>query len=170
MAVFLCAIFFDYFFTRAGENQESIIHVGLNYFYGFAIGHLTACFSVYTFVNLIVGDVPFWGERKLAEPSVLKVIYYEVMNAAVDAAGLLVLFKYFPYDLHGAHGKLSYGMFGASMFFILPLVDFIFYFVHKLLLHDTFLWFCHRGHHTVYQPTVLTARNLDGLDWFLKLL
>ena len=54
----------------------------------------------------------------------------------------------------------------ASILFS-PVSDFIFYFLHGVILHGP-LWSFHRGHHQIYKPTTTSGRDFDALDWFLE--
>jgi len=137
------------------------------YFIAFFSVHIIAFVWGEFITNIVAKDVPFFSPR-VKEPSLMYAIGQEIIQSLVDVAGYAFFLRISPFDLNKSVGvPPTYIELLIGTCFLFPLPDGVFYFCHGVMLHGRW-WSFHRGHHTIYKPTVRSARKFDPFDWFME--
>jgi len=138
------------------------------FFVSFYLGHLLSLLGVKVISKLFFNDQPYFTAKRSPEPSIPQLLYHESIQAFVDAIGYLFMYYFTPFELHEKVGRSqNYMELSIASILFSPVSDFIFYFLHGVILHGP-LWSFHRGHHQIYKPTTTSGRDFDALDWFFE--
>jgi len=163
----ICVSTFVDAFIQFGTRKENIVQTLIVYFITFYIAHLFAYIWGELVANVYCSNLPHYSGR-VKEKSILYMLWQEMIQATVDAAGYAVLFYLAPFDLTVIKGSPPNPIetaIGTAL--IWPVPDLVFHFFHGVILHGP-MYFSHRAHHQIYRPTVRSARVFDALDWFFE--